>query len=54
MTANQYHPWVSMASLMIGPGSFSQVELGGLEPPTPCLQNRRKLSYTVAHLGLRP
>ena len=24
---------------MIGPGSFSQVELGGLEPPTPCLQS---------------
>ena len=31
-----------------------QVELGGLQPPTPCLQNRRKLSDTVAHLGLRP
>jgi hypothetical protein len=25
---------------MIWPGSFSLVELGGLEPPTPCLQRR--------------
>jgi hypothetical protein len=33
---------------------FSQVELGGLEPPTPCLQNTRRLSDTVAHLVLRP
>jgi hypothetical protein len=33
-------------------GSFPQVEAGGLEPPTPCLQNRPKLSETVAHLGL--
>src|SRR5215831_21357491 len=31
----------------------SDVELGGLEPPTPCLQNRPKLSDTVAHLGLQ-
>src|SRR5215475_13096791 len=30
---------VSIASLMIRPGSFSLVELGGLEPPTPCLQS---------------
>jgi hypothetical protein len=29
------------------------VELGGLEPPTPCLQNRRRLSDVVAHLGLQ-
>ena len=29
----------------------SQVELRGLEPLTPCLQNRPKLSDTVAHLG---
>src|SRR5215471_9017807 len=29
--------WVSMVSLSIRPGSFSQVELGGLEPPTPLL-----------------
>ena len=43
---------VSKALLMIRPGSFSQVELRGLEPLTPCLQNRRKLSETVAHLGL--
>jgi hypothetical protein len=32
----------------------SQVELRGLEPLTPCLQNRPKLSDTVAHLGARP
>jgi hypothetical protein len=32
---------------------FCLVELGGLEPPTPCLQNRPKLSDVVAHLGLR-
>ena len=32
--------------------TFSQVELGGLEPPTPCLQNRRRLSDVVAHLGI--
>ena len=38
MTANWCQSRVSMASLMIRPGSFSQVELGGLEPPTPCLQ----------------
>ena len=31
---------------------FSYVELGGLEPPTPCLQNRRRLSDVVAHLGI--
>jgi hypothetical protein len=30
------------------------VELRGLEPLTPCLQNRPRLSETVAHLGLRP
>jgi site-specific DNA recombinase len=29
------------------------VELRGLEPLTPCLQNRRKLSDVVAHLGVR-
>jgi hypothetical protein len=29
-------------------------ELRGLEPLTPCLQNSRKLSDVVAHLGLRP
>src|SRR5215471_20493911 len=34
--------------------TFSQVELGGLEPPTPCLQNTCRLSDTVAHLGLWP
>jgi hypothetical protein len=26
----------------------------GLEPLTPCLQNTRRLSDTVAHLGMRP
>ena len=43
-------------SVILGYGVFQVelgVELGGLEPPTPCLQNRLKLSYTVAHLGLR-
>src|SRR5262249_34569414 len=30
------------------------VELRGLEPLTPYLQNTRRLSATVAHLGLRP
>jgi hypothetical protein len=34
--------------------AFCLVELGGLEPPTPCLQNRPRLSETVAHLGLWP
>ena len=33
---------------------FSQVELGGLEPPTPCLQNTCRLSDIVAHLVLWP
>jgi hypothetical protein len=27
--------WWSTAGFKIRPGSFSQVELGGLEPPTP-------------------
>ena len=45
---------VSKALLMIRPGSFSQVELRGLEPLTPCLQNRRRLSDVVAHLGICP
>jgi hypothetical protein len=35
-------------------GECSQVELGGLELPTPCLQNTPRLSGVVAHLGLRP
>jgi hypothetical protein len=39
-------------SLAILVGEFCLVELGGLEPPTPCLQNRPKLSDVVAHLGL--
>jgi hypothetical protein len=39
MTANWCQSRVSAASFMIRPGSFSQVELGGLEPPTPCLQS---------------
>jgi hypothetical protein len=29
------------------------VELRGLEPLTPCLQNRPRLSDVLAHLGLR-
>jgi hypothetical protein len=29
------------------------VELRGLEPLTPCLQNRPRLSETVAHLGMK-
>ena len=33
-------PWWSTAGFKILAGSFSQVELGGLEPPTPCLQSR--------------
>jgi hypothetical protein len=33
---------------------FCLVELRGLEPLTPCLQNTRRLSDTVAHLGLQP
>jgi hypothetical protein len=32
--------------------AFSRVELRGLEPLTPCLQNRSRLSDTGAHLGL--
>jgi hypothetical protein len=32
-------PWWSTADFMIWPGSFSQVELRGLEPLTPCLQS---------------
>jgi hypothetical protein len=34
-------PWWSTAGFKILAGSFSQVELGGLEPPTPCLQSGR-------------
>ena len=30
---------------------FSQVELGGLEPPTPCLQSMAKTSSTVHGLA---
>jgi hypothetical protein len=33
---------------------FAEVELRGLEPLTPCLQNRPRLSETVAHLGQWP
>src|SRR5215475_9287250 len=43
--------WVSMASVMIRRGSFSQVELGGLEPPTPCLQSMTNMSSTVYGLA---
>jgi hypothetical protein len=32
-------PWWSVASFTIWPGSFSLVELRGLEPLTPCLQS---------------
>ena len=31
--------------------TFSQVELGGLEPPTPCLQSMAKVSSTVYGLA---
>ena len=45
-------------SLYLGPRisnyASGLVELGGLEPPAPCLQNTCRLSATVAHLGLRP
>jgi hypothetical protein len=30
---------------------FSQVELGGLEPPTPCLQSMAKMSSSVHGLA---
>ena len=40
-----------MATLMIRPGSFSQVELRGLEPLTPCLQSMAKMSSTVHGLS---
>jgi hypothetical protein len=33
---------------------FAEVELRGLEPLTPCLQNRPRLSDVVAQLGLWP
>jgi hypothetical protein len=46
-------PCWSTADLMIWSGSFCMVELRRLEPLTPCLQNRLKLSDMVAHLGLR-
>jgi hypothetical protein len=39
MTVNWCQSRVSMASLMIRPGSFCLVELRGLEPLTPCLQS---------------
>ena len=32
-------PWWSAADFRTWRGSFSQVELGGLEPLTPCLQS---------------
>jgi hypothetical protein len=37
---NRYcgQPWWSTAGFKVLAGSFPQVELGGLEPPTPCLQ----------------
>ena len=31
--------------------TFSQVELGGLEPPTPCLQSTHTLTRTVPDVG---
>jgi hypothetical protein len=42
--------WWSTADFTVGLGTFSQVELGGLEPPTPCLQNPCKVSSTVSGL----
>jgi hypothetical protein len=36
---------------MTCPGSFSQVELRGLEPLTPCLQSMAKMSSTVHGLA---
>jgi hypothetical protein len=44
-------PWWSTAGFKILAGSFSQVELGGLEPPTPCLQSMAKVSSTVHGLA---
>jgi hypothetical protein len=43
--------WWSIANFKIRAGSFSQVELGGLEPPTPCLQSMAKMSSTVCGLA---
>ena len=39
---NRYcgQPWWSTTGFKIVAGAFSLVELGGLEPPTPCLQSR--------------
>jgi hypothetical protein len=39
------------ASQVIIIQEFSQVELGGLEPPTPCLQSMAKVSSTVHGLA---
>jgi hypothetical protein len=36
---------------MVGPGSFSQVELGDSPPPTLCLQSMAKMSSTVQGLA---
>src|SRR5262249_6363266 len=44
-------PWWSTAGFKISAGTFSQVELGGLEPPTPCLQSMAKMSGTVYDLA---
>jgi hypothetical protein len=44
-------PWWSTADFTIRPGSFSQVELRGLEPLTPCLQSMAKMSSTVHGLA---
>jgi hypothetical protein len=46
--------WWSIASFKIWPRSFSQVELGGLEPPTPCLQSTHTLTGTVPDVDSCP
>jgi hypothetical protein len=42
---------VSMASLMIGPGSFSQVELGGLNPRPPACKGGGRARRTCGCTG---
>jgi hypothetical protein len=44
-------PWWSTADFTVSPGSFSQVELRGLEPLTPCLQS--DVFIRVSGLDLR-
>jgi hypothetical protein len=49
----EFRQWLQWGSLRSWERTFSQVELRGLEPLNPCLQNRRRLSDVVAHLGIR-